>query len=335
MKNIRVAIISFEHMHAFSYAHAFSNTAGAELVAVCESDPERMKKVRADFPNVPAYFEDYRKMLAEVECDAVIITSRNSDHPEIAVECARHGKHILCEKPIAVNIPDAQRIIAEARKANVKLMTAFPVRFSPAIAEAKRMIQGGVTGQILGACTSNHGSMPGGWFVEKDKSGGGAVMDHTVHVADLLRWMLEDEVAEVYAEYANRLHPIDVEDVGQLLMRFRKGAVVSLDTSWSRCKSYSIWGDVKMEIKGEKGNISINCFPRQINHYDDRTMRHSATNAGEDLDALMIAEFLSAIREDREPCVSGEDGMRAVEVALAAYEAGEKGKVVKLELAAA
>lgn len=334
-RSLRLAIISFEHMHAWSYAAALTaGIEGAQLTAVADSDTERLDRARRDCPTVEGFYSDWRALLEHSDVDGVVICSANCDHAEIAVECARRGKHILCEKPLAIKIDDCKAIIAAAREAGVKLMTAFPVRFSPAIQEAKRLIDGGKLGRVLGASTSNHGSMPGSWFVEKEKSGGGAVIDHTVHVVDVLRWMFEDEVEAVYAEYDTRLHDLKVEDVGQLLMRFRKGAVVSLDTSWSRPKSYPIWGDVKIDLKAENANVAINCFPRQMNHYDDRTMRHSGTSPGEDLDALMLDEFVASIREDREPLVTGEDGMRAVEVAMAAYRAGEAKKPVPVELAA-
>ncbi len=335
MTELRIAVISFAHMHAYSYVQQLmANVGGARLVAAADDDPGRLEKARAQFPAIPAFFGDFRKMLDEVETDAVVITTANADHAPVAVECARRGKHILCEKPLATTVGDARQIIAAARENRVKLMTAFPVRFSPAIAEARRVIRDGSLGRVLGMATSNHGSMPGGWFVQKEKSGGGAVMDHTVHVADLLRWMLADEVSEVYAEYGRRLHDIPTEDCGQLMLRFRGGVFASLDTSWSRPKSYSVWGDVKMEIKCEKGNLTVNCFPRSINLYQDSTMRHTTSCAGDDLDGLMVGEFVSSIREDREPLVTGEDGLRALEVALAAYRAGETGSVVKMDLAA-
>lgn len=332
MNELRIAIISFEHMHACSYAASLREFPGARLVAAADNDSSRLGRIKSQFPFIPAFYSDYAKMLDEVETDAVIVTSANVDHCVIALDCISRGKHILCEKPIATTVEDGLKMIRAAEEKGVKIMTAFPVRFSPAIAEAKKAIAAGKAGRILGAATSNHGSMPGGWFVLPERSGGGAVMDHTVHVVDLLRWLLEDEVAEVYAEYANRLHPeIPCDDVGQLIMRFRNGACVSLDTSWSRCKSYSTWGDVKLEIRGEKTNLSVNCFPRAMNHFDDAAMRHSGFGPGDNLDTLMIAEFLAAIHENREPAVTGIDGLRAVEVALAAYEAGAKGKVVRLQ----
>jgi len=324
-QKLRFAILSFEHMHAFSYAAQFEGIADAELVAVADHNPARLAQVREQFPAVQGFYSDYKGLLEHSDVDAVIIATANSEHKDVAILCAEHSKHIMCEKPLALNVADCRAIIDAARTAGVKLMTAFPVRFSPAAVQAREMVQNGDLGRLLGICTSNHGSMPGSWFVEKEKSGGGAVIDHTVHVVDVLRWILDDEVSSVYAEYDTRLHnDLKVEDVGQLLLTFGKGTAVSLDTSWSRPKSFSIWGDVKMDFKGTKQNLSVNCFPQQIHHYDDTTMRHSGFDVGENLDLLMIEEFIAAIRENRQPLVTGEDGLRALEVALAAYESGER-----------
>jgi predicted dehydrogenase len=327
---LRLAIISFEHMHAFSYAAALQHVGNAELVAVADSDAERLARVRREHSNISGFYPDYVHMLDHSDIDAVIITSANSDHLAIALECAKRGKHILCEKPLAPTVEDSQKIIDAGRDANVTLMTAFPVRFSPPVHQLRERVQSGKLGTVLGAATSNHGSMPGGWFVDAAKSGGGAVIDHTVHVVDVLRWVLDDEVESVYAEYSTRLHELKVEDVGQLIMRFRKGTIASLDTSWSRPKSYSIWGDVKMDFKGTDANVSVNCFPQQVHHFDDTAMRHSGYNLGEDLDLLMIQEFVNAVLEKRAPKVSGEDGLRAVQVAQAAYEAGRTGQPVRI-----
>lgn len=332
MEDLRVAIISFEHMHAVSYAEAFSKISGAILVAIAESDPERQQMVRGMFPDVPAIFNDYKDMLDQTEVDAVIICSSNRDHLPIALECASRKKHILCEKPLGPTVEISQQIIDAARNAGVTLMTAFPVRFSPSISETRRLIKSGQLGTIIGGTTSNHGTMPGEWFVEKDKSGGGAVIDHTVHVVDVLRWMLDDEVESVYAEHATRLHEeLTVEDVGQLILKFHKGAVISLDTSWSRPKTFPIWGDVKIALKGDLANATLNCFPQQIHHYDDSNSRHSGFSMGENLNLLMVQEFIDAVQNNRAPLVSGEDGLKAVEVAMAAYKAAETGKAVRIQ----
>jgi len=332
MSKLRLAIISFAHMHAYSYADVLSRSALGELVAIAESDPRRHENLRKRYPFVAHWYHDYRDLLRAQVCDAVIVTSENVYHAPIVLDALAAGFHVLCEKPLATTVHDACAMIEAAERAQRWLMTAFPVRFSPAVACARRAVEKGELGHVLGGSTSNHGSMPGGWFVDPQLSGGGAVMDHTVHVVDLLRWIFRCEVETVYAEFANRLHPeIPCEDVGLLALQMENGAVFTLDTSWSRCKTYPIWGDVKLDIRGERARLSIDCFPLQVHRYDDARQRHDAFACADNLDELMITEFLQAISENRPPLVTGGDGLRALEVALAAYEAGKRKRPVAVD----
>jgi predicted dehydrogenase len=210
-------------------------------------------------------------------------------------------------------------------------MTAFPVRYCAAIKRAKEIILSGDLGEIYAIKATNHGYMPGGWFPNKRLSGGGAIMDHTVHVVDLLRYLLEEEVVEVYAEAATKLYPIKAEDCGLIMMRLQRGVFASLDTSWSRPRSYKIWGDVTLDIKGSSANLYLDCFPTTADVYDNKTMKHTALSIGDDYDLYMIRDFIDAIENDREPSITGEDGLRALEVALAAYSSISKHRPVKLQ----
>jgi len=328
---LRAAIFSFAHMHAWSYAAALQAMPDVELVAIADDDAERLATARERFPQVPQWFEDYRDLLRSAPCDAAVITSPNVDHCRMTLDALGAGVHVLCEKPLATTVADGKRMIAAAREAGRTIMTAFPVRFCPAVVEAKKAIASGRLGRILGAAITNHGSMPGDWFVQPALSGGGAVMDHTVHVVDLLRWLFECEVVDVYAEYANRLHPdIACEDVGLLSFRMENGAVVTLDASWSRCRTWPIWGDVKLELRGEQGCLSLDCFPMQVTRSDDARSRYEAFAVGDNFDELMLREFVTAVRENRPPAVTGEDGLRALEVALAAYRAGRERRPVRI-----
>lgn len=324
--SVRIAILGLDHMHGWSYAHALtSGIRNAQLTAVADASESNRQRMQSEFPQVEGLYSDVRTLLEHSQIDAAIICSDNASHAAIATECFRHKIPVLCEKPIAISAEQGIQMIEEARAAEVPFMTAFPVRFCPAVRRAKRLIESGELGRIFGACTSNHGSMPGSWFVERERAGGGALIDHTVHVADILRYLLEDEVQTVTAECATRMHDLEVEDVGLLLMQFRSGVVASLDTSWSRPASFPIWGDVIINLKGEKGNLSINCFPPQLNHYDDRSLRHKGSSPGKDLDLLMVQEFVDCVAEKREPIVTGEDGLRALEVALAGYRSVQAG----------
>ncbi len=328
---VNVAIISFEHMHAYGYATCLRQCPKTKFTAFAEDDAKRFAKIKKQYPDASGY-HSWRDLLKEAYCDAVIVTSANARHHQQVIAAARARKHILCEKPIATKIADAQEMIAASRDGGVKLQVAFPVRYSPAIRRAKQILAEKRLGRILAIKTTNHGSMPGGWFVEKRLSGGGAIMDHTVHVVDLLRYLLGEEVLEVYAESATRLHQLKIEDCGLLMMKLSGGSFASLDCSWSRPPAYKIWGDVTLEFKGTKANLSTDCFPTALHIYQNKNLKYSALSGGDNFDLRMIEDFADCIIKDRPPSISGEDGLRALEVALAAYMAIKEKHPITLPL---
>ncbi len=329
---MKIAMLSFAHLHALSYAACLQELPDVELAAIWDEDADRGQVMAERFAT--RFVPDLDTLLREEDIVGVIITAANADHRELAVAAAQAGKHILCEKPIATTIADAQAMIDAAEAAGVKLMTAFPVRYSPPTRRVYERVRAGEIGPILGAKCTNHGTMPGGWFTDKAKAGGGAVIDHTVHVVDLLRWMLEDEIVEVYAEVGNLIYPdIHIDDCGLLSMRFASGTFATLDTSWSRPPIFPTWGDVTMELVGREGVLLLDAFRQNIEVYSQTQERISWVHWGTNMDREMIADFARVIREDAPVPITGYDGLKAMEVALAAYRSAEEGKPVSLPLA--
>jgi len=245
---------------------------------------------------------------------------------------AEAGKHVMCEKPIATTVADAWEMIDACRRHNVKLMTAFPCRYSPSMVLLKEQVDGGCIGEVLAMKGTNRGKMPGGWFIELDKSGGGAVIDHTVHVTDLMRWVTRSEPVEVYAEISNRMHGDKYDDVGELTITFANGVFATLDTSWSRPKSFPYWGDVMLDVVGTGGVIQMNMFAQNMVHYSDEAMRVNWVHWGSNIDYQLVKDFVTSVAEDLPVSITGEDGMKALEVALAAYRSRDTGAPVKLPL---
>ena len=218
---VKVGMISFAHMHAYSYASCLKELPNAEIVAIYNEDTSVADDLCRRFGG--KFFDDYHKLLEE-DLDAVIVCSANADHKEHVTAAAEAGKAVLCEKPIATTVEDGQEMIEACEKAGVKFGIAFPCRYIPAVRRAKEAVESGQIGRIIGIKGTNHGSMPGGWFTQKEKSGGGAVMDHTVHVVDLWRWFLKSEVVEVYAESDTLMHQIEVDDCGILTLLLITGS---------------------------------------------------------------------------------------------------------------
>ncbi|MGE5623640.1 MAG: Gfo/Idh/MocA family protein, partial [Methanocella sp.] len=177
-----------------------------------------------------------------------------------------------------------------------------------------------------------HGRMPGGWFVDPDQAGGGAVMDHTVHVVDLMRWFLGREVVSVFAEVGySLLHPgLGIDDAGLLSMELEGGAFATLDASWSRPKTFPTWGDVTMEIVGTSGVLSLDAFAQNVAVYSDLEGRATLDNWGDDMNRALIEDFVESVRTGKPVKITGHDGLKAMEVALAAYRAHALGRTVRI-----
>ena len=262
------------------------------------TNPDRGRSFSSQY-DIP-FFEQAESLLAE-GLDGVIICSENAAHAPLVFQAAGRVQAILCEKPIATTASDGQAMIDRCRATGTKFQIAFPMRYAPPVIELKQRLDTGMLGQIYSVKCTNHGSMPGRWFVDPDLAGGGAVLDHSVHVIDLLRWLWNTEVEEVYAEVGHELlHPgLGIDDVGLLSFRLTNGVFGTLDTSWSRPTSYPTWGDVKLDVLGEKGLICVDAFEQNLQVSSDKEGKTSWVNWGSSGDEGLMADFVAMI--PREP----------------------------------
>jgi predicted dehydrogenase len=325
---MKVGIMSFAHMHAYSYASSLEQLPDVELTAIYDTLDERGREAADRYSC--AFFNDMEKFLAK-DMEAVIICSENAKHCEMVVAAAKAGKHILCEKPIAVSVEEAEEMIAICKQHDVMLQTAFPVRFSEPIQQLKRYVDSGAIGEILSFRTTNRGQNPGGWFIDSALSGGGAVFDHTVHMVDIMRWLSGQEVKEVTAEVDTFFHDGEIDDAGLLTLTFDGGIIASHDASWSRTPNYPIWGDVTIEVIGTEGTVSVDAFKEYVRIYNKDGER-PVENAffGNDMELGLVEDFKKSIREKRPPSITGYDGLKAMEVGIAAYKSSKLGRIVKI-----
>ncbi|MDU0199652.1 Gfo/Idh/MocA family protein [Paenibacillus sp. MAH-36] len=326
MDLLKIGMISFAHGHAFSYFNSLLELPEVKIVGIADEVKSRVEGI-AERHEVP-YYADYRDLLAQ-DVDAVIICSENVHHAKLVIDAANAKKHVLCEKPLGTTKEEMEQMIAACKHNGVQLMTAFPCRYLAAVVRAKEAIERGEIGDIVAIKGTNHGGNPGGWFIDKSLSGGGAVLDHTVHVMDLMNWFLQSEVKEVYA-YAATLfrEELEVEDAGMLHIKFENGVFAVLDTSWSRPKSFPTWGDVTMEIVGTQGVITVDGFAQKNDLFSNAAGKGQYTFWGDNMDAFMIRDFVKALRQGEQVPVTGEDGLKAAQVALAAYESVKLGQPV-------
>ena len=281
------------------------------------------------------YYDSRDALLADPEVQAVLVTSTNDRHAEDCIAAAYAKKDIFCDKPIATRVSDGIRIAQAVRENHVDFMTTFPVRFNRAVLRAKKMIGEGRLGAIQANMATNHGCMyePGvpGWVLDPQKNGGGCIVDHTVHVADLMRWFTGEDFSTVYAEARGGVRPyVQAEEIAVMHGVMSKGTLYQIDASWSRRPEDPMWGDVTIRIVGEKGGISLDLYNNQRMevytggevqlHYPNLVARDHGgifddyvqhVNAGA---ALMGANEL--------------DGLRTIELVAAAYESVRQKKTV-------
>lgn len=326
-KLIKIGIMSFAHMHAHGYAACLKKLPNVQFVGIADDDESRAKQMAKQY-GVRA-FDSYEEMLAS-DIDAVIVTSENANHRRHVVLAAQSEKHVLCEKPLATTKQDAEAIVEVVRRSKIKFMMAFPCRFHPAFKRLYETVESGALGKLLAMKGTNQGQCPGGWFTDTKLAGGGAVIDHTVHLVDLMRVLTKAEPARVYAEVDNRLFGGDFDDTGVITIDFTNNVFASIDSSWSRPKSYPFWGNVNLEVIGTDGVAKMEMFAQKIDIYSDKTGRHTYEYWGDDVNLALIDSFARSIAEGKPVEITGEDGIKALEVALAAYESAKSREAVDL-----
>ncbi|MCA9838115.1 MAG: Gfo/Idh/MocA family oxidoreductase [Trueperaceae bacterium] len=330
---MRLGIMSFAHVHADGFLQILRKLQDVEFVGFSDTDKEQ-GKFFAELYGVP-WFSSHEELLDQ-KLEGVVICSENANHLADVKLAAAAGVHILCEKPIATTLEDGLAIKEEIDKAGIKFMTAFPMRFDPSIVALKEMIERGDLGKIYAINGINHSEIPRrhrSWFADKKLAGGGAVMDHTVHLLDLYRWLLDSEASDLYAEVANPFTPdAEIDTAGLVTLSFANGVFASIDCSWSRPEAvYPRWGHLKMEVIGEQGAIAVDAFNQYLNYYSKQNSRQANwLGWGSDSSTAMVQEFINSIKEDRDPSIGWKDGFEALKVALACYDAAKAKQVVKL-----
>jgi len=327
---MKIGILSFAHHHGEAYIHNLRAIPGIEVMGVADEEVERGQRFANAYKT--HFYPTYADLIA-AKPDGVIICSENSKHRPLVEMAAGQGIHILCEKPIATTVADARAEVEACDRAGVLMMTAFPMRFSPPLLEVKAKLDAGDFGKVYCFNATNQGELPTKyrqWFVDPELAGGGAIIDHTVHLVDIMRWFLGDEVAQVYAQ-ANRIFHADevqVETGALEMIQFRQGVFATIDASWSRPPYWPTWGGLTIEMVTERGAVIVDAFKQNVAVYSHKTQRLAWHFWGSDINQAMVTEFVDAIRVGRAPLVTGVDGLRAVEVTVAAYESARTGRPI-------
>lgn len=307
---IKVAVLSFAHTHAASYIAILSQMPGVEVLTTDPEAPDSRGgddglrgQELADHYGVN-YVDTYAEAIAWGP-DAVIITSENAYHRRLVEMAAEAGPAILCEKPLATTVSDAQAIVETVNNAGVRLMMAHPTRFSPAVAQLKHHIDSGALGEVLGFVGTNNGQLPTdqrAWFTDPDLAGGGAIVDHVVHCTDIIDHLIAQDPKQVYAQANTILHAdrgLEVETGGMVTITYPNGVIASIDCSWSYPDEAPTWGELSLEVVGTKGRMTIAPFDPHVGGFHQQG--YQFLPVGDNLDRLMLEEFLTMARTNTHP----------------------------------
>ena len=322
-----------------------------ELVAVCDILPEKMEALLAkyDLQNDVsiARYTDYKKLLAEhPELQLISIATESGLHAEIALACIDAGVNVIIEKPMAMSMDDADEIIRRSEEKHVKVAACHQNRFNVAVQELRRALEAGRFGRL------SHGSIHVRW--NRDHSyydqaawrgtwaqDGGCLMNQCIHGIDLLRWMLGDEVEEVYGATRQQFHDyLEAEDVGLAVVKFKNGAIGTIEGTTN---VYPKNLEETLYVFGEKGTVKLG--GTSTNNIDvwnfadesdadakNKGLQEATSNVYGNGHTSLFADMVDAIEHDRKPYVDAVAGRNALEMVLAIYKSQKTGLPVKLPL---
>lgn len=321
-----------------------------EMVAVCDIDPEHMEAVLAkhslEKDKTIRRYTDYKKMIEENEIELIGIATESGSHAEIALYCIEQGIHVIIEKPMAMSIKDADSIITLADKKGVKVSACHQNRFNVAVQEMRKALEAGRFGRL------SHGSIHVRWNRIQDyytpapwrgtwAQDGGALMNQCIHGIDLLRWMMGNEIDEVYGATRQRFHDyLEAEDVGMAVVKFKNGTVATIEGTTN---VYPQNLEETLYLFGEKGTVKLG--GKSTNNIDiwdfadekeedkgNKGLKEATSNVYGNGHTSLYADVIDAIQNDRAPYVDAHAGKNALELVLAVYKSQKEGKAVKLPL---
>ncbi len=321
-----------------------------QIVGVCDILSEKMedilKKHELEKDATIHRFTDYKELIEKEQPDLVSIATESGSHAEIALYCIGLGVNVIIEKPMAMSMEDANKIIELSEKKNVKVSACHQNRFNVAVQELRKALETGRFGKI------SHGSIHVRWNRNKGyydqapwrgtwMQDGGALMNQCIHGIDLLRWMMGNEVEEVYGATRQQFHDyLEAEDVGMAVVKFKNGAIGTIEGTTN---VYPKNLEETLYLFGENGTVKIGGTSTNnidVWNFSDETEEDNKNKGLEEVTSnvygnghtSLFADVIDAIQSDRKPYVDAVAGRNALEMILAIYKSQKTGQPVKLPL---
>ena len=320
-----------------------------DMVAACDLSLDNIDNLfaKTGFDKTVKKYFDYKEMIKEIpDLDLVAIATESGVHAEIALYCIEHNINVIVEKPMAMSMADADEIVRRSRVKKVKVAVCHQNRFNIAIQQMRNALETGRFGKI------SHGSINVRWNRNRNYydqapwrgkwvSDGGCLFNQCIHGIDLLRWMMGDEVEEIYGVTKQQFHDyLECEDIGMAVVKFRNGAVGTIEGT---VNVYPQNLEETLYLFGEKGTVKIG--GKSTNNIDvwnfadeteadqkNKGLEEQTSNVYGNGHTSLYADVIDAIKSDRKPYVDAVAGRNAVEMILAIYQSAATGAPVKLPL---
>src|SRR5580700_1656095 len=308
---------------------AINGQPDSSVVALMSTSEERAKSYAAENA-IPRYYASVDGLLADPGVDVVYISTTNERHKAEVTAAAKAGKHVLCEKPLALTMPDARDMLETCKQARVVLGTNHHLRNAVTHRTMRQLIKEGVIGKPLAARVFHAVYLPPrlqGWRVTRPEAGGGVILDITVHDADTLHFLLDDDVQDVIARSAQQgLGQGELEDAVMGVMYFRNGTLAMFHDAFTIKHAQT-----GVEVHGTEGSLIAKNVMTQDPVGEVYLSRNGVTSEvslgpREDLYVHIVRHFNNAVRGQGQPFVSGQDGIRSLAVGLAVLESTKTGQ---------
>lgn len=321
------------------------------IAAVCDLVPERMDQLLVEHNlaqdrNIGLY-TDYRKMLEEVKPDLVAIATESGSHGAIALDSIEAGCHLIIEKPITLSLAEADAIIEKAAAKKVKVCACHQNRFNLSIQHMRKAVDQERFGRLSHGCVHVRWNRNKDYYTQAPWRGtwaqdGGALMNQSIHGLDLLRWLMGDEIEELFAYTARQFHPyLECEDVGLAVLKFKSGAIGTVEGTTNVYPAnleetiYLFGQNGTAKVGGKSANtIEVWQFADQKPEDDGlkNGLQEEVANVYGNGHTALYEDVIKAIDDDRPPYIDAAAGRRALELVLAIYKSAAEGKPVKLPL---
>jgi len=330
---VGVGVIGSGRIGALHIEHLAQHIPEAELIAICSLDVPAVESLAKQF-NIPKTTDDYTSLLADPQIEAVLVASATNTHVEMSQAAAQAGKHVFCEKPISLNLEQIDETLAIVERAGVKFQVGFNRRFDASFVRVREAVTSGEIGEPhIMRITSRDPAPPP---IEYVKVSGGIFLDMTIHDFDMARYLLGDEVIEVYAIGGVRVDPKIGEvgdiDTAVITLRFRNGVIATIDNSREAVYGY----DQRVEVFGSKGMVTAANPPINTVTFSGSEGTRAASPPYffvERYKPAFLSElraFFACIQEDTPPPVTGNDGRAPVVIGFAALKSLRENRPVLL-----